>query len=171
MSTAILGNWLVESGVNARPHLGPPLGVHARTRNIHDHMQVISRRLRTVRVICGDWSRTVSSITERMGITGILLDPPYLHSVNRDRRLYQEESATVADHVRKWAIDNQNHPLLRIALCGYEGEHAMPSAWECVEWKAGGMDRIGDGNGADNVARERIWFSPHCLGGKQGSLF
>ena len=51
---------------------------------------------------------------------------------------------------------------MRIALCGYEGEHEMPSTWETVEWKANG----GYGNQAgenNNAARERIWFSPHCL--------
>jgi hypothetical protein len=52
-----------------------------------------------------------------------------------------------------------------------KGEHEMPSSWECVAWKAAGgyssQKKKGD-NG--NKHRERIWFSPHCLGGEQGTL-
>ena len=77
---------------------------------------------------------------------------------------------TVAHDVRKWAIENGGDPDLRIALCGYEGEHAMPESWECVAWKArGGYGSQGDGRGRQNAGRERIWFSPHCL--KPPSLF
>jgi hypothetical protein len=57
--------------------------------------------------------------------------------------------------------------LLRIALCGYEGEHTMPDSWECIAWKANG----GYATSQENSAKERIWFSPHCISGKQGSLF
>jgi hypothetical protein len=70
----------------------------------------------------------------------------------------------VSHEVREWAIENGNDPRMRIALCGYEGEHAMPGTWECVPWKArGGYGSQGEGRGRDNSARERIWFSPHCL--------
>jgi len=65
--------------------------------------------------------------------------------------------------------ENENNPRLRIALCGYEGEHDLPG-WDCVAWSAGG----GHGNraGNQNRHRERIWFSPHCLGEeKQLQLF
>jgi hypothetical protein len=49
---------------------------------------------------------------------------------------------------------------LRIALCGYEGEHDMPG-WTLEIGKAtnGGYGKEGNGN----AKRERIWFSPHCL--------
>ena len=170
-STAILGNWLTKSGDNARPALGPPLGVHATTRDIYHCIALLSARLRDVRVLCGDWSRAVSSIPDRMGLTGVLLDPPYLHSTGRDERCYHEESSDVAAKVREWALENQGRPLLRIAICGYEGEHDMPSSWDCVAWTAGGMDRLGKGRGRTNAKRERIWFSPHCLRSKQRSLF
>jgi len=40
----------------------------------------------------------------------------------------------------------------------------MPDDWECVPWKAhGGYDAQRGGAGNQNAARERIWFSPHCL--------
>jgi DNA adenine methylase len=51
---------------------------------------------------------------------------------------------------------------MRIALCGYQDEHEMPSSWEAVAWKAGGGYGRTD-RGRSNRERERIWFSPHCL--------
>jgi hypothetical protein len=103
------------------------------------------------------------SVTTKHGLTAVLLDPPYADTANRDNRLYRVDSETVAHAVREWAISNGDNPLLRIALCGYEGEHAMPPSWECYSWNAG----HGYGGQADertlNGRRERIWFSPHCI--------
>jgi len=66
-------------------------------------------------------------------------------------------------------IENGKNPLFRIALCGYDGEHQMPDDWECIEWRAtGGYGIVSNGRGRQNAARERIWFSPHCL---RSSLF
>ena len=53
--------------------------------------------------------------------------------------------------------------MMRIALCGYEGEHAMPETWECVAWKTkGGYASQSTAHDNPNARRERIWFSPHC---------
>lgn len=66
-------------------------------------------------------------------------------------------------------IEQGDDPRARIALCGYEGEHAMSESWECVQWKArGGYGSQSDNAARDNSHRERIWFSPHCL---QTTLF
>jgi len=61
---------------------------------------------------------------------------------------------------------NDKDALLRIAVCGYESEHRFPDSWTCAKWKA----RCGyDGQSKDkstigaNRAKERIWFSPHCV--------
>jgi DNA adenine methylase len=95
-------------------------------------------------------------------VTGVLLDPPY--ASERDMGLYAHDSADVAHEVRAWAVENGDNPLARIALCGYEGEHEMPSSWEAVAWKAvGGYGCQGEGRGRENARKERIWFSPHCL--------
>jgi hypothetical protein len=111
-------------------------------------------------------------VTHKHGLTGVLLDPPYADTAFRDPALYREDSLDVAHAVREWAIANGGNRLLRIALCGYEGEHEMPADWECVAWKAqGGMANQRADKSNDNAGRERIWFSPHCLSGKQGSLF
>lgn len=125
----------------------------------------LSARLRRVRVCCGDWTRILGpSPTIHIGTTAVFLDPPYADSAGRAANLYGVDSLTVAHAVREWALANGDNPGLRVALCGYEGEHAMPSAWECVPWKAqGGYAGAANGAGKDNCHRERIWFSPHCL--------
>jgi DNA adenine methylase len=137
-----------------------------------EYMRELADRLRRVRVCCGDWQRICGpSPTTKLGITGVFLDPPYADEAGRQDDLYATDSGTVAHAVREWAIANGENPELRIALCGYDGEHQMPESWEAVRWKArGGYGSQGDGRGRENAARETIWFSPHCLR-PQDSLF
>jgi hypothetical protein len=98
-------------------------------------------------------------VTTYIGVTGVFLDPPYSHDLRE--RCYSEDHDISAD-VRQWAIEHGDDPNFRIALCGYEGEHEMPSTWECVPWKAhGGYSRTE--RGVANRSKERIWFSPNCL--------
>lgn len=119
----------------------------------------LAGRLRNVRVLSGDWSRAVSDV-RLDGLTGVFLDPPY--AVDAHAVSYAED--TSSSDVRSWAIENGDNPALRIALCGYEGEHEMPATWAEVAWKArGGYGSRGDGPGRENAQRERIWFSPACL--------
>jgi DNA adenine methylase len=125
----------------------------------------LAERLRYVRVCCGDWRRILGPApTTCIGTTAVVLDPPYSDMAGRSEQLYAEDSLDVAHDVREWAIANGNDPKLRIVLCGYDGEHAMPPTWECVPWKAsggyGGQRRSGENV---NRMRERLWFSPHCL--------
>jgi DNA adenine methylase len=129
------------------------------------YMRALAERLRRVRVCCGDWSRVCGpSVTIKHGITGVFLDPPYADEAKRTDRLYAQDSGSVANAVRDWALEWGNHPHIRIALCGYDGEHSIPDSWECVEWKArGGYGSQGNVRGRENSPRERIWFSPHCL--------
>ena len=149
------------------PHLGNAgTGVHSAT-GVHAWMAALQRRLRRVRICCGDWSRVLGpSATTKHGVTAVFLDPPYLSK--NEGEYATGDGAGVGHTVREWALANGDDPLFRIALCGYEGEHDMPESWECVWWKANG----GYGNrNSDNVneGRERIWFSPHCL--RPGLLF
>ena len=154
-------------GVNRKlVHLrGAGQGVNRKREGLYQWFDELSERLRNVRVCCGDWSRVCGPTpTIKQGLTGVFLDPPYSEAAWRDEALYSEEDLHVAVAVRNWAVEWGEHPLMRIALCGYEGEHAMPDSWECVEWKAsGGYGSHGNGAGRENSARERIWFSPHCL--------
>lgn len=156
-----LGN--AGTGINRQlPHLGD-----AGTGNL---LGTLSARLRRTRIACGSWERVLGdSVTWRHGITGIFLDPPY---TDGEMEYSAAPRGTVAGDVREWAIENGNSKKLRIALCGYEGEHDMPG-WQCVEWKArGGYGNQGGEDAEDNRHRERIWFSPHCERAEdQASLF
>jgi hypothetical protein len=118
-----------------------------------------------VRVCCGEWSRVCGhSPTVKLGITGVFLDPPYAGAANRCANLYSVDSNDIAYAVRDWAVVQGEDRRMRIALCGYEGEHKMPDSWECVRWKAsGGYGSQGENAARDNARKERIWFSPHCL--------
>lgn len=131
-----------------------------KTGGLYVYLDELARRLRRVRVCCGDWTRILTpSVTTYIGTCGVFLDPPYQHDLRE--RCYSEDHDISSD-VRAWAIANGDDPKFRIALCGYEGEHEMPESWSVVQWKAhGGYSRTK--RGRENRAKERIWFSPHCL--------
>jgi hypothetical protein len=142
---------------------------------VYGWMQALAERLARVRVCCGDWGRVCGETpTVRRGLTGVFLDPPYSAEAGR-AEVYAKEDLTVAHAIREWALANGDNPLMRIALCGYEGEHAMPDTWEVLAWKAAGGyggQALGEGRGKVNSHRERVWFSPSCLRpGNLGPLF
>ena len=142
--------------------------------------KLLSARLRHVRIICGDWSRLVTTgashtIPVRQGgVCGFVLDPPYADTAGRSGGLYLHESDSVAHDVRAWCLANGDNPKNRIVLCGYEGEHGtelQAAGWTEHEWFAagflrGGMGNVGSkhaGDVAHQQKRERIFASPHCL--------
>lgn len=138
---------------------------------LYEWMFQLSDRLRRVRVCCGDWKRILGPApTTCIGTTAVFLDPPYAVEDRSD--VYGEESRDAAHEVREWAVANGANPELRIALCGYDTEHKMPSSWTEVAWKANGgfaNQSSSRTRGQKNANRERIWFSPHCL--RQPELF
>lgn len=164
-------------GINRkRVHLGDAgQGINRKLVHLGDWFASLADRLRRVRVCCGDWTRVIGPTpTTKLGITAVFLDPPYSAEANRDMNCYSVDSGTTAHDVRVWCIANGDNPLMRIALCGYAGEHnaLIDAGWRIVEWKArGGYGSQGGGKGRDNSHRERIWFSPHCLSDKQRWLF
>ena len=182
------GGWCSEAhygtpGHQKLPHLGDAgMGVHRPSQqlphlgdagrgDLYAYLRALADRLRPVRVCCGDWTRVLGPTpTEKLGITGVLLDPPYLLD-ERAGGLYGVES-DCAHAVREWAIAHGDNPRLRIALCGYEAEgYAMPESWECVPWKAaGGYGSRSQGRGRENCARERVWFNSSCLRPSRGQL-
>lgn len=166
-----------DKGVQRRRPGPQNHGGHQGTSGAHGQALVqwfdaLAARLRRVRTCCGDWSRVVTPSVLAAGgersITAVFLDPPYDPGAGRSAGIYAEDSDGVAAATRDWAVANGDNQRLRIALCGYEGEHTMPASWEVVAWSAGGG--YGSQDGTDlNRHRERIWFSPHCL--RQPSLF
>jgi hypothetical protein len=148
-------------GINRQlPHLG------TQGQGIRDYFRVLSARLRRVRVASGDWQRVLGpSVTTRHGLTGVFLDPPYAGG-DVD---YATGDRSVAAAVGAWCREHGADPLLRVALCGYEGDHDLPG-WGVVAWNAG----QGFGGQREtrtlNGRKERIWFSPGCLGGVQRVL-
>lgn len=188
-SKRAVSTWNNRVHLNRRPDLTNPHGVHlpslGNDRGLNgvaavpcvDWFRDLQARLRRVRVACGDWRRVLgpSVLGKGKNVGGrrpcaVFLDPPYSHEF-RDPGLYSEDDAAISEQVREWALEHGDDPELRIALCGYEGEHAMPDSWHVHAWKAArgyaGVDN-------DNRSLERIWFSPHCLaleGAAQQDLF
>jgi DNA adenine methylase len=132
-------------------------------------------RLRTVRVCCGDWLRICNSdtTTTRLGLTGVFLDPPYSTEAGRNMTLYSVESGTVAHEVRTFCLERGPDPLMRICLAGYAGEgheELESTGWSVVAWKGGGGYGNRTDKGKENTAKERLWFSPHCVDAERRSM-
>jgi hypothetical protein len=134
----------------------------------------LSARLRHVRILNGDWARActggaLKSLSVRKGgHCGVFLDPPY--GDVRVHDLYAEDSLGLAAAVRAWCIEQGSASWLRVVLAGFAGEHEELAAhgWRAVEWYRkgflkGGMSNTGKGDGQQQL--ERLWLSPHCLGG------
>jgi len=132
---------------------------------IYEWFEQLRTRLQRVRVACGDWKRVVTeTITIHLGLTGIFLDPPY--GAEDREECYRVDSRSVAGEVLQWCQKNGKNPLLRIVLAGYSGEHEALEGmgWRVHAWKAnGGLSNQGQ-RGNLNAKRERLWFSPNCLG-------
>jgi hypothetical protein len=145
-------------GVNRKlPHLGNGQGVNRKLEWLKEWFSKLSERMDGARVCCGDWERIMSPGTmKRNGPAAVLLDPPY----SLTDAVYAHDSSTVSADVRAWCLLNGADPHLRIALCGHDTEHneLTDCGWTVETWaKCGGYQ------GADD--RERIWFSPGCIGG------
>lgn len=158
------------------PSLGNDRGLHGvSSPPCADWFRALQERLRRVRVACGDWKRVLgpSVLGKGKNVGGrrpcaVFLDAPYSHEF-RDPGIYAEDDPAVAALVAEWAREHGDDPDLRIALCGYEGEHDMPASWTKHAWK-GTRGYAGEDN--QNRHRERLWFSPHCLPlHSQGELF
>jgi len=150
--------------------MGSQRGVN-RKLYIESILTELSERLRDVKIACGDWSRVCGdSVTWRNGVTGVFMDPPY--SMEGRAKVYSNDCASVAAQAREWAIEVGRRGDMRIAFCGYDGEHEFPVEWSVYRWKAaGGYGGQGNSSGRENSEREIIWFSPACNSARQGKLF
>ncbi len=175
-------------GKAQRPQLAD---AHARGRGVHandqagtceerrlwlrEWMQTLSDRFRNVRVCCGDWKRVCSSpsVTTRLGMTAVFLDPPYRTHVegkeSRKAGLYATDGSSDLDQLQKdvlkYCLKHGPNPQMRIAICALEGEGYEPleeAGWEVVPWQSKGYGMRTE-KGKENASRERIWFSPHTI--------
>jgi hypothetical protein len=150
----------LAGGNVGEPCVGQGTNNHGTRSALYEIFEALARRLRYVRVTCGDFERILTpAVTWKHGLTGVVLDPPYEGFDN----LYGTEP--VSARVRAWCIENGARKDLRIALCGYDGEHNELEAlgWTVEAWKAqGGYSNQSDGEN-ENSKKERIWFSPACI--------
>jgi site-specific DNA-adenine methylase len=179
--------WAEENNMH-RPQLAD---AHARGRGVHandqagtceerrlwlrEWMQTLSDRFRNVRVCCGDWKRVCSSpsVTTRLGLTAVFLDPPYRTHVegkeSRKAGLYATDGGSDLDQLQKdvlkYCLKHGPNPQMRIAICALEGEGYEPlveAGWEVVPWQSKGYGMRTE-KGKENASRERVWFSPYTL--------
>ena len=185
----------IGRGVNSNGSLGT---CAERLEWLRRWIHRLKDRLRLVRVCYGGWNRVCDSKTtmDRLGLTGVFLDPPYAKNIERVQALIRGESGNgsqsatnranalysgdkdqdidqLVAEVNRWCQKWGQKPKVRIALCGYEGEHnnlVDDHGWSVIEWKAqGGYGNRNESN--DNKHRERIWLSPACCVEAQGELF
>lgn len=155
---------------NAMPNIGIKRG-GANLDALVNYFQTLADKFAEARVTCGDWTRVITPSVmwgmneKEPALTGVVLDPPYSHSL-RDTACYAEESDI--DHVvRAWALDNGHRSSLRIAYCTYIDEDETKfreAGWDIYRWRTqGGMANYANGRGRDNKNKEVIYFSPHCI--------
>jgi DNA adenine methylase len=151
--------------IGKRPHLGSAgMGVHAASSRIYDWFGMLSKRLRRVRVVCGDWTRVCGgNWQDGFGTCGIFFDPPY-GVEDRDAKVYHHDSIVIAKDVMEWCAERGKLKSYKIVIAGYE-EH-MPlvesHGWRFENWTAqGGYSNLGGEN--KNRKRECLYYSPHCI--------
>jgi len=139
------------------PHVsGAGMGVQMWTsggRTALARLGRLAARLERVRVIHGDWTRTLNHhYGKHMGHVGVFLDPPY----DGFGSLYSDQA--VAADVGTWA---REHGHLRVCLAGHAGDYEMPG-WDAVAWSRPRNTYSGSATKDD----EMLWFSPACPGGQ-----
>lgn len=136
-----------------------------RKARIRKYLCQLGQRMSDVLICCGDWVRVLGPTpTKGLGTTAIFLDPPYGDRDRDDVYEGEHENYDVAIDVQKWCMEWGDDPLLRIAVCGYEGEHNKLEShgWSRLGWKALGGYGNQSSSGNSNRFRERIWFSSAC---------
>lgn len=162
-----------------RPHLsgaGGGVGVHSTNKRhlgaLVEWFEALAARLRSVRVICGDWRRVTGDSVilgskKATFTSGIFLDPPYRTS-ERANGLYAVDQDVAVD-VRDWALEKGNNERLRIVVAGYEGlmdgTTWRDDGWREIRWSTSGGygNQKKAGRGRSNASRERLFLSPYCL--------
>ena len=158
------------------------LSFFPRNHGLYQYIRELSQRFIEVDVCCGDWLRILKPAvtlagkeSTHKGTCAVFLDPPYSAEAGRSS-VYTVEDFSVAHAVRDWCIEETDNENIRIALAGYDVEHAILEkeyGWEAFSWSAnGGYSKFADKGNAShaNKKREVIWFSPSCSSAR-GELF
>lgn len=119
------------------------------------YLRALSDRLKNVRLIYGDWRRTIRACPPGK-ITAVFFDPPYGWDAGRRMSMYEHDEPHVAKDAARVAVLLGRQPGFRVCFAGLEGEHQFPPDWEVVAWQAPKARY-------ENRSRERLWFSPGCL--------
>ena len=148
-------------------------GAHLLTsESLSDLMGRLSRRLRHVRITCGDWARVLTPVMFNKntlttangdGSGAVLLDPPY--TTGGDVYDDGDHGTDVSPAVTAWC--EQADPTLRIVVCGYLDEHdrLLDHGWRKIDGaRTTPTFRNGD------TRRERLWLSPACIEQQQLTL-
>lgn len=114
------------------------------------YFRLLCRRMRNVRILCGDWRRTITG-SELGKNTGVFLDPPYIGKSD----LYARHCRKVAKESYVWAVAHGDDIELSIAYCCESGQFPCPNGWSCYEWD--GPSIFGS-----QPRKEHIFFSPFC---------
>jgi hypothetical protein len=169
-------------GVNGNASLGT---CASRRAWLLDWFGRLRDRLRTTRVCCGHWLRVCDSrsVTTRLGLTGLFLDPPYPShradgTESRSDSLYATDGSKDAldalrDEVLAYCLERGSNPKMRIVVAGYDTDgyaELERHGWTVEKWSAQGGYGNRSKKGKANAKRECLWCSPHCLRGP-ASLF
>jgi len=153
------------------PSLGAPAGRGVHARDGLQRVLTFARRIRNVRVVCGDWrrvlTRTVLGQFEGSGMTptAVYLDPDYeegdvYHASEGTGRLVDDVVDTMVELAERW-------PMLRVGISKYADDRPVPDGWDEFQWsttnRARGAGRARTAEALARAGRERIWFSPACL--------
>lgn len=134
-------------------------------KKTREKLEQLSRRLKSVKVISGDWSRICGGNWQtNKGSCGIFFDPPY-STETRDQSVYRNDSLTVADDVEDWCVEHKDVHGLKIIVAGYAGEHDRLEqiGWKTFRWKAsGGWGNQNKKKQNLNRFKETLWLSPNC---------
>lgn len=169
-----------NGSVCQRPSLGNKgEGVHGTSKNVYAWFDELSRRLRHVRVVCGDFTRILGGNWQdsHWDSVGIFFDPPY-GVKNRDQDLYdhehkEDDGKSVTSRVEDWCLERFRKPKYRIVVAGYETEYKrlVESGWTTIRWKTGGGYAKPGTRGYENRNRETLFVSPNCVNQRQLKLF
>jgi DNA adenine methylase len=141
-----------------------------------ERLFAIARRIRYVRILCGDWKRCFTgrywyeaSGGRRPLTVGVYMDPPYADTNRSD--VYRHESYEVAYEAMEWCLAHAHEPWMRIVFSSYDEflkppwcERLAAGGWRVLNWKKanGGYSNTGKNKVNTNCYREFLYISPNC---------